>query len=89
MKAIVIHNYGGPEELKYEDAPEPQINPDDVLIKVFATSVNPVDWKLAARATAGSRQVPGRDLSGIIDAVIAEPQTVAVIRPCDAEREDS
>lgn len=46
MKAIQIHQFGGPEELKYEEAETPKINPDDVLIKVFATSINPVDWKV-------------------------------------------
>jgi len=47
--------------------PEPQAG--QVRIRVRAASVNPVDWKLAARASAGSRQIPGRDLAGIIDAV--------------------
>jgi NADPH:quinone reductase-like Zn-dependent oxidoreductase len=46
MKAIRIHSYGGPEVLKYEDAPRPIPNDDDVLIKVLAAGVNPVDWKI-------------------------------------------
>jgi len=46
MKAVLIYNYGGPEVLKYEDTPTPAINPDEVLIKVFATSINPVDYKV-------------------------------------------
>lgn len=46
MKAIRIHEFGGPEVLKLEDAPRPKPNADEVLIKVFATSVNPVDWKI-------------------------------------------
>jgi NADPH:quinone reductase-like Zn-dependent oxidoreductase len=52
-----------------ESVPKPEPQTGQVRILVRAASVNPVDWKLAARATAGSRQVPGRDLSGIIDAV--------------------
>src|SRR6266436_6268655 len=43
MKAIVLHESGGPEVLKYEDAPRPQPKDDDILIRVMAAGVNPVD----------------------------------------------
>jgi NADPH:quinone reductase-like Zn-dependent oxidoreductase len=43
MKAVRIHAYGRPEALVYEDAPRPEIADDEVLIKVYATSVNSVD----------------------------------------------
>ncbi len=43
MKAIVIHEYGGPEVLKYEDVPRPEPKEDEILIRVMAASVNPVD----------------------------------------------
>ena len=46
MKAVRIHAYGGPELLHYEDAPRPQLKPDDLLIQVAAAAVNPVDWKI-------------------------------------------
>ena len=46
MKAVRIHAYGGADVLKYEDAPMPEFGPDDVLIKVTATSINPIDWKV-------------------------------------------
>jgi NADPH:quinone reductase-like Zn-dependent oxidoreductase len=46
MKAIRIHNYGGPEVLKYEDAPRPQPQAGEVLIRVHAAGVNPIDWKV-------------------------------------------
>jgi NADPH:quinone reductase-like Zn-dependent oxidoreductase len=46
MKAVRIHGYGDSSVLKYEDAPIPSIQPDEVLIKVFAAGVNPVDWKI-------------------------------------------
>jgi NADPH:quinone reductase-like Zn-dependent oxidoreductase len=46
MKAVRIHAYGNADELRYEDAPEPVIAPDDVLVRVVAASVNPVDWKI-------------------------------------------
>jgi NADPH:quinone reductase-like Zn-dependent oxidoreductase len=47
--------------------PEPATG--QVRIKVIAASVNPVDWKLAARAAAGSKSIAGRDVSGIVDKV--------------------
>src|SRR6266481_549902 len=46
MKAIRIHNYGGPEVLKYEDAPRPQPQAGEVLVRVHAAGVNPIDWKV-------------------------------------------
>jgi NADPH:quinone reductase-like Zn-dependent oxidoreductase len=46
MKAIRIHNYGGPEALQYEDAPRPQPQAGEVLIHVHAAGVNPIDWKV-------------------------------------------
>lgn len=48
MKAIQIHEYGDADVLRYEDAEKPQIQPDDVLIRVAATSFNPVDAKIRA-----------------------------------------
>lgn len=45
MKAIVVHQYGGPEVLKYETAPNPILGSGEVLIQVVATSVNPFDIK--------------------------------------------
>jgi hypothetical protein len=47
MRAVVLHEYGGPEKLKFEDnVPEPQISGSTVLIAAAAASVNPIDWKL-------------------------------------------
>jgi NADPH:quinone reductase-like Zn-dependent oxidoreductase len=46
QKAVRIHAFGGLDQLVYEDAPVPKINADDVLVKVHAASVNPVDWKI-------------------------------------------
>lgn len=71
MKAVQIHKFGGADQLIYEDAQNPVIKPDDVLIKVYATSINPVDWKIRSGAFGGSdqRQFPlilGWDVSGII-----------------------
>jgi NADPH:quinone reductase-like Zn-dependent oxidoreductase len=46
MKAVRIHAYGGPELLHYEDVPMPRLNADDMLIRVHAAAINPVDWKI-------------------------------------------
>jgi len=51
MKAIVVHQYGGPEVLKFEDYPDPVPGPSEVLVRVAATSVNPIDFKRRAGLT--------------------------------------
>ncbi|MGV9321843.1 NADP-dependent oxidoreductase [Streptomyces sp. NPDC003660] len=45
MKAISFRRYGGPEVLEYGELPEPKVGPDQVLVRVRAAAVNPVDWK--------------------------------------------
>src|SRR5437660_6925766 len=71
MKAVRLHGYGGVDQLRYKDVPMPQRGPDQVLVKVAATSVNPIDWKL--RSGAAKNYMPltlptilGRDVSGIV-----------------------
>jgi NADPH:quinone reductase-like Zn-dependent oxidoreductase len=51
MKAIVVHKYGGPEVLKFEDYPDPVPSPGEVLVRVAAASVNPIDYKRRAGLT--------------------------------------
>lgn len=46
MKAIRFHEFGGPEVLRYEDAPKPKLNPGEVLVRVHAAGINPPDWYL-------------------------------------------
>jgi len=75
MRAVVLHEYGGPEKLKFEDdVPEPQISGGAVLIAAAAASVNPIDWKL--RSGTLQKAFPlsfpailGRDVSGVVRAV--------------------
>ena len=75
MKAVVLHEYGGPEKLKFEDnVPEPQVSGNTVLIATTAASVNPIDWKV--RSGAMQKMFPvsfpailGRDVSGVVRAV--------------------
>jgi NADPH:quinone reductase-like Zn-dependent oxidoreductase len=48
MKAIVVHQYGGPEVLEFEEYPDPVPGPNETLVRVAATSVNPIDYKRRA-----------------------------------------
>lgn len=71
MKAIRIHEFGGPEVLKYEDIPEPQPGPGEIRIKIIAAGVNPIDWKIR-RGYLGSLPLPtimGLDVAGTVDIV--------------------
>ncbi|WP_162806322.1 NADP-dependent oxidoreductase [Sphingosinicella terrae] len=74
MKAVRIHDYGGPEMLRVEDVADPSPGPGEVLIDVAATSVNPVDWKIRSGAAKAIVQYPmplvlGGDVAGTIAAV--------------------
>jgi NADPH:quinone reductase-like Zn-dependent oxidoreductase len=46
MQAAIIDRYGPPDVLRYADVEKPVINPDQLLVKVYASSVNPIDWKM-------------------------------------------
>jgi len=68
MKAIRIHEFGGPEVLSYEDVPMPLPGPEEIGIRVVAAGVNPVDWKMRR----GLIRLPlpmtmGQDVSGVVD----------------------
>jgi NADPH:quinone reductase-like Zn-dependent oxidoreductase len=75
VKAVRLYEYGGPENLKFEDdAPEPTLSDDSVLVEAAATSVNPIDWKI--RSGARQKDFPltlptilGKDVSGVVRAV--------------------
>src|SRR6476660_6667745 len=74
MKAIRIHEYGGPEQLRYEDAPISEAGSGQVLVRVHAASVNPIDYKLASGAMRAVWPItlpwiPGADFSGVVEAV--------------------
>lgn len=51
MKAVVVHKYGGPEVLKFEDYPDPVPGAGEVLVRVAAASVNPLDYRRRAGLT--------------------------------------
>src|SRR5579862_2160957 len=71
MKAVVVHHYGGPEVLKFEDYPDPVPGPGEVLVRVAAASVNPIDYKRRAGLTKDFYPLKfpgliGVDLSGTV-----------------------
>jgi NADPH:quinone reductase-like Zn-dependent oxidoreductase len=51
MKAMVLHEHGGPEVLLMETCPDPVVGEHDLLVEVHATSVNPVDTKVRRAAS--------------------------------------
>ncbi len=74
MKAVCIYGYGGPEVLVYEDAPCPRAREGEVLIRVHAAGINPIDWKI--REGRMRDMIPqtfplvlGWDVSGVVESV--------------------
>jgi NADPH:quinone reductase-like Zn-dependent oxidoreductase len=67
MKAVRIHQFGGPEVLKYEDIPDPQPRKDQVLIRVKACSLNHLDlWVRKGLPGVKLPHIPGSDVAGEI-----------------------
>jgi len=74
MKAVRVHEYGGPEVLKYEDAPKPAPAAGEVLIRVHAAALNPVDASVRAgyfkeRIKYKLPMIPGWDVSGVVESI--------------------
>jgi len=72
MKAIVVHEYGGPEVLKYEDVPRPEPKDNEVLVRMIAAGVNPVDalirsGKYAKFFGTTLPLIPGYDIAGVVE----------------------
>jgi NADPH:quinone reductase-like Zn-dependent oxidoreductase len=72
MKAVVVHEYGGPEVLKYEDAPRPEPKQNEILVRVIAAGVNPVDGMIrsgmfAKNKKLASPMILGGDIAGIVE----------------------
>jgi NADPH:quinone reductase-like Zn-dependent oxidoreductase len=71
MKAAVLHEYGSPSNLKYEDFPDPKPGEGEVLVRVSAASINPVDLKMRSGAAKDHFPVEfpsplGRDVAGVV-----------------------
>src|ERR1043165_9360828 len=82
MKAIVFHQYGSADVLRLENIPKPVPKDNQVLIKVRAAALNPIDWRLmggvpflirkVAKMKVPSAQQPvgiGRDVAGVVEAI--------------------
>ena len=72
MKAMVVHEFGGPEVMKYEDAPRPEPKDDEILVRVMAAAVNPVDsyvrqGMFAKRGMDNRPAIIGYDISGVVE----------------------
>jgi NADPH:quinone reductase-like Zn-dependent oxidoreductase len=72
MKAVVIHEFGSVDVLRIEDLPTPEPQSDEVLVKVHATSINPVDYKIRSGQypPVPRERLPvvlGRDVSGTVE----------------------
>ncbi|PYJ76890.1 MAG: NADPH:quinone reductase [Verrucomicrobia bacterium] len=86
MKAIVVHNYGGPEVLKYEDTRRPEPKEDQILVRAIAAGVNPVDASI--RSERGAKFfgitlpfIPGYDIAGVVEKTGAK---IAKFKPGDS-----
>ncbi len=81
MKAMIIRQAGAPEVFEPAELPIPEIGPKQVLVKVAATSVNPVDWKIRKLGLPFGPDYPGvlhGDVAGVVEAVGAEITTFSL-----------
>lgn len=72
MKAIVLEQFGGVDKLQLEDVDEPAVGAGEVRVRMRATSINPVDWKIRSGELKGRIELPailGRDVAGEVDKV--------------------
>jgi NADPH:quinone reductase-like Zn-dependent oxidoreductase len=83
MKAVRLHAFGGPEVLRYEDAPLPLLKAGEVLVRVHAIGINPPDWYLREgykmlppewKPSISFPVIPGTDVSGVVAAVAPDVQ---------------
>ncbi|WP_328319375.1 NADP-dependent oxidoreductase [Streptomyces sp. NBC_00388] len=86
MRAVRLHEHGGPEVLRCDEVPVPEPGPGEVLVRVHAVGVNPPDWYLRdgmsnlppeTRPAFSLPVIPGTDLSGVVEAVAADVDGLA------------
>jgi NADPH:quinone reductase-like Zn-dependent oxidoreductase len=87
MKAVRLHEFGGPEVLRYEEVPVPALKPGEVLVRVHAAGINPPDWYLREgykmlppewRPPVALPLIPGTDVSGVVEALAADVQEFSI-----------
>src|SRR5215467_3132954 len=81
MKAVVFRQHGGPEVLKYTDAPEPKLRPSDVLVRVRACALNHLDlWvrRGLPNVPIPIPHIPGSDIAGEVAKIGADVTTIRV-----------
>ena len=86
MKAARIHRYGACDNFRIDDVPKPEPGPNDVLVEVHATAVNPIDWKMrfGTQRAVVWRKLPttlGMDMAGVVESV---GERVTHFKPGDA-----
>jgi len=72
MKAMVITDFGGPEVFQEREVPKPEPQLNDVLVRVYAASINPVDYKIRCDGSWAGIKPPaiiGYDAAGVVEAV--------------------
>ncbi len=74
MKAVLMDDYGGPEVLRFGDAPDPVAGPGEILVEIHAASVNAADWKVREGfrrddVKLAFPHILGRDFSGVVRAL--------------------
>lgn len=82
MHALQFTEYGGPEVLRWAEAPDPHPGPGQVRVSVRAASINPIDWKVARGTMSGGETLTevgrvGYDAAGVVDEVGADVIGVA------------
>ena len=87
MKAVQFHAFGGPEVLRYEDAPKPMLNTGEVLVRVHAVGLNPPDWYLREgykmlppewQPKVSFPAIAGTDISGVVEAIAEDVGSFSV-----------
>jgi NADPH:quinone reductase-like Zn-dependent oxidoreductase len=83
MKAILVHQSGGPEMLKLDNVPRPQPGSEEILIRVMAAGVNPVDAYVRSGRFGGGKLpfTPGMDVAGVVESAGADARK---FKPGDA-----
>lgn len=78
MKAVIAKAKGSFDNVVVEDISKPSISADEILVKVYAAGVNPVDWKAALNGYFGYSLILGSDIAGVIEEVGSEVKNYKV-----------